>query len=65
MDVLTVRNRFGMTNPTLQDLFNELNRHGIHYDKILLVHCRCSAVNSLLGRVPDFQAPIGNAPISP
>jgi hypothetical protein len=65
MDVLTVRNRFGMTNPTLQDLFNELNRHGIHYDKILLVHCRCSAVNSLLGRVPDFHAPIGNAPISP
>lgn len=65
MDVLTVRNRFGMTNPTLQDLFNELNRHGIHYDRILLVHCRCSAVSSLIGRVPDFHAPMGNAPISP
>jgi hypothetical protein len=65
MDVLTVRNRFGMSNPTLQDLFNQLNRHAIHYDRILLVHCRCSAVSSLLGRAPDFHAPVGSAPISP
>jgi hypothetical protein len=65
MDVLTVRNRFGMSNPTLQNLFNELDRHGIHYDKILLVHCRCSAVSSLLGRASDFHAPVGSAPISP
>jgi hypothetical protein len=65
MDVLTVRNRFGMTHPTLQNLFEELSRHGIHYDKILLVHCRCPAVGSLLGRAPSFVAPQGQSPITP
>ncbi|TDV55829.1 hypothetical protein EC919_103375 [Pseudomonas graminis] len=65
MDVLTVRNRFGMANPTLQDLFGELHRQGIHYDKILLVHCRCPAVGSLLGRSPSFVAPKGPSPITP
>ncbi|UZJ61538.1 hypothetical protein OKW98_07425 [Pseudomonas sp. KU26590] len=65
MDVLTVRNRFGMANPTLQDLFGELNRQGIHYDKILLVHCRCPAVGSMLGRAPSFVAPQGPSPITP
>lgn len=65
MDVLTVRNRFGMRNPTLQDLFGALNRQGIHYDHILLLHCRCSAVSSMLGRAPAFHAPVGSVPISP
>ncbi|MCF7534413.1 dermonecrotic toxin domain-containing protein [Pseudomonas petrae] len=65
MDVLTVRNRFGMTNPTLQDLFGELHRQGIHYDNILLVHCRCPAVGSMLGRSPSFVAPQGQSPITP
>jgi hypothetical protein len=65
MDVLTVRNRFGMTNPTLQDLFRELNQQGIHYDNILLVHCRCPAVGSMLGRSPSFVAPQGQSPITP
>jgi hypothetical protein len=65
MDVLTVRNRFGMTSPTLQDLFGELNRQGIHYDFILLVHCRCPAVGSMLGRAPAFVAPQGQSPITP
>jgi hypothetical protein len=65
MDVLTVRNRFGVANPTLQDLFGELSRHGIHYDRILLVHCRCPAVGSLLGRSPSFVAPQGQAPVTP
>ncbi|RZI71720.1 MAG: hypothetical protein EOP13_17310 [Pseudomonas sp.] len=65
MDVLTVRNRFGMTNPTLQDLFGALHRQGIHYDNILLVHCRCPAVGSLLGRSPSFVAPPGPSPITP
>lgn len=65
MDVLTVRNRFGMTNPTLQDLFGELNRQGIHYDNILLVHCRCPAVGSMLGHSPSFVAPLGQSPITP
>jgi hypothetical protein len=57
MDVLSVRNRFGMTPPTLEDLFKTLARQGIHYDKILLVHCRCSALKSLLGLAPDYTAP--------
>lgn len=65
MDVLTVRNRFGMANPTLQDLFGELHRQGIHYDNILLVHCRCPAVGSMLGRSPSFVAPRGPSPITP
>lgn len=64
MDVLTVRNRFGMTNPTLQDLFRELHRQGIHYDNILLVHCRCPALGSMLGRSPSFVAPQGQSPIT-
>jgi hypothetical protein len=65
MDVLTVRKRFGMANPTLQDLFGELHRQGIHYDNILLVHCRCPAVGSMLGRSPSFVAPKGPSPITP
>lgn len=65
MDVLTVRNRFGARNPTLQDLFETLAGHGIHYDHILLLHCRCSAISSVLGRSPAFSAPIGSVPISP
>nr|WP_314575045.1 DUF6543 domain-containing protein [uncultured Pseudomonas sp.] len=65
MDVLTVRNRFGMNSPTLQDLFAQLHHHGIHYDRILLVHCRCSAISSLLGRSPKYSAAQGTAPITP
>lgn len=65
MDVLTVRNRFGTRNPNLQDLFETLAGHGIHYDHILLLHCRCSAISSALGRSPAFSAPVGSVPISP
>jgi hypothetical protein len=65
MDVLTVRNRFGTRNPTLENLFSALARQGIHYDHILLVHCRCSAISSALGRSPAFKAPMGGVPISP
>lgn len=65
MDVLTVRNRFGMTYPNLQDLFKSLSEQGIHYDKILLVHCRCSAINSLMGRSPAYIAPTASLPITP
>jgi hypothetical protein len=65
MDVLTVRNRFGMTSPTLEDLFAELHRQGIHYDKVLLVHCRCSIMSALLGRAPTYDAPVGPAPVTP
>lgn len=65
MDVLTVRNRFGVASPSLQDLFGELQRLGIHYDKILLVHCRCSAIKTLLGRAPTFVAPGGTLVITP
>lgn len=57
MDVLTVRNRFGMTSPTLADLFSTLSAHGIHYDKILLVHCRCAAIAAVLQRAPVYRAP--------
>lgn len=57
MDVLTVRNRFGMPPPTLERLFNTLSETGIHYDRILLVHCRCSAFKSLLGMVPVHTVP--------
>lgn len=57
MDVLTVRNRFGMTHPNLEDLFKALSEQGIHYDKILLVHCRCSAISSLLRLSPVYRAP--------
>ncbi len=57
MDVLTVRNRFGMPSPTLADLFNMLAAQGIHYDRLLLVHCRCAAISSLLQRAPVYKAP--------
>jgi hypothetical protein len=65
MDVLTVRNRFGMAHPNLQDLFKSLSEQGIHYDKILLVHCRCAAINSLMGRSPTYIAPAASLPITP
>ena len=57
MDVLTIRNRFGMAPPTLEKLFNALFEAGIHYDRILLVHCRCSAFKSLLGMAPVYKVP--------
>ncbi|MCD5984636.1 dermonecrotic toxin domain-containing protein [Pseudomonas sp. CDFA 610] len=57
MDVLTVRNRFGLPSPTLSDLFDTLSAQGIHYDRILLVHCRCAALSSLLKRAPVYKAP--------
>ncbi|MGV8917321.1 MAG: putative adhesin [Pseudomonas sp.] len=56
MDVLTVRNRFGMIDPTLDDLFTTLSRQGIHYEKILLVHCRCSAIDAAMQRAPVYRA---------
>lgn len=56
MDVLTVRSRFGMPHPTLEQLFDALSETGIHYDKILLVHCRCSLFSGLTGRAPVFRA---------
>ncbi|MFJ4142338.1 dermonecrotic toxin domain-containing protein [Pseudomonas sp. NPDC089734] len=55
MDVLTVRNRFAMNAPTLDDLFQTLFAQGIHYDRILLVHCRCAALDVLLHRAPEYQ----------
>ncbi len=58
MDVLSVRNRFGSTAPTLEDLFNNLAAQGIHYDRILLLHCRCEAINASLRRIPDWTAPL-------
>jgi hypothetical protein len=63
MDVLTVRNRFGVPSPTLADLFDTLYAQGIHYDRILLVHCRCAAIAARLGRAPIYQAPILKPPI--
>lgn len=63
MDVLTVRNRFGMRSPTLADLFDNLYSRGIHYDKILLVHCRCSAIAATLQRAPIYttsEVPTGS-----
>jgi hypothetical protein len=57
MDVLTVRNRFGMSPPALDQLFNALSESGIHYDRILLLHCRCSAFKSLLGIAPVYRVP--------
>jgi hypothetical protein len=56
-DVLTVRNRFGMTAPDLEELFTRLFDTGIHYDKILLVHCRCTALDTLLKQGPSYTAP--------
>ncbi|WP_122314477.1 dermonecrotic toxin domain-containing protein [Pseudomonas cichorii] len=58
MDILTVRNRFAMSAPSLEELFNTLWELGIHYDRILLVHCRCSAIDELLRRAPDYHAPL-------
>ncbi|WP_024647342.1 dermonecrotic toxin domain-containing protein [Pseudomonas syringae] len=57
MDVLTVRNRFGMPPPSLADLFSSLSIQGIHYDRILLVHCRCAAISAALRRAPVYHAP--------
>ncbi|GAB7533344.1 hypothetical protein PS3A_57600 [Pseudomonas sp. 3A(2025)] len=66
MDVLSVRNRFGSTSPTLADLFGSLASQGIHYDRILLLHCRCSAIGALLRRAPVWTAPIGHGvPVTP
>jgi len=56
MDVLTVRKRLGMADPTLEDLFKGLFDHGIHYDKILLLHCRCSAFESMIGTAHVYPA---------
>ncbi|WP_397451586.1 dermonecrotic toxin domain-containing protein [Pseudomonas sp. NA-150] len=58
VDVLTVRNRLGIAHPTLENLFNALSAQGIHYDKILLVHCRCSAFKGLFGLAPTYQPPV-------
>jgi hypothetical protein len=57
MDVLTVRNRFGTPHPTLEHLFDALFDHGIHYDRIVLLHCRCAALKALLGQAPVYTAP--------
>lgn len=57
MDVLTIRNRFGMPHPTLETLFKALADTGIHYDRILLVHCRCSLFQGLKGTAPVYQVP--------
>jgi hypothetical protein len=57
MDVLTVRNRFGTPHPTLEQLLDALFDNGIHYDRIVLVHCRCAALKSLLGQAPVYTAP--------
>lgn len=67
MDVLTVRNRFGRLPPTLEDLFDTLAAQGIHYDRILLLHCRCAALAGLLRRAPVWSAPglSQDVPITP
>lgn len=57
MDVLTVRKRIAMADPTLEDLFKSLFDHGIHYDKILLLHCRCSALKTMIGTEPVYPMP--------
>lgn len=57
MDVLTVRNRFGMPNPTLENLFKALVDTGIHYDRIVLLHCRCSLFKALMGQAPVYRTP--------
>ena len=54
MDVLTVRKRLGMADPTLEELFKSLLDHGIRYDKILLLHCRCSAFKAMNGTAPVY-----------
>lgn len=60
MDVLSVRNRFGSPPPNLADLFNTLSGQGIHYERIILLHCRCSAINGLLRRAPVWNAPLNH-----
>lgn len=57
MDVLTVRNRFGMPAPTLESLFKALADTGIHYDRIVLLHCRCSLFKALMGQAPVYRTP--------
>lgn len=64
MDVLTVRNRFGMPPPSLADLFESLSIQGIHYDRILLVHCRCAAISALMNRSPVYHAPTASSVIA-
>ncbi|MCQ9422521.1 hypothetical protein NRB16_03130 [Pseudomonas sp. LJDD11] len=67
MDVLTVRNRFGRLPATLDELFGNLFQQGIHYDRILLVHCRCAALQGLIGQAPVYTVParLPGRPISP
>ena len=55
MDVLTVRNRFGMPDPTLDNLFRALSDAGIHYDRIVLLHCRCSLFKALIRQAPVYS----------
>lgn len=57
MDVLTVRNRIGLPHPTLEKMFDAFSDAGIHYDRIVLLHCRCAALSSLLGKSPVYKAP--------
>lgn len=66
MDVLSVRNRFGSPSPALADLFNTLAGQGIHYDRIILLHCRCTAINGLLRRAPVWTPPLSQGlPVTP
>ncbi|MFS2161561.1 dermonecrotic toxin domain-containing protein [Pseudomonas sp. Pseusp122] len=57
MDVLTVRNRFAMAEPDVEELFTMLFDKGIHYDQILLVHCRCTALDTLFNQGSSYTAP--------
>ncbi|MGL4539635.1 MAG: dermonecrotic toxin domain-containing protein [Candidatus Rhabdochlamydia sp.] len=46
VDVLTIRNRRGMSLPTLRDVFEALQSRGIHYDRITLEFCRSKPLST-------------------
>lgn len=48
VDILTIRNRRGMFHPNLKDVFQSLENHGIHYDRITLEFCRSNMLKHAL-----------------
>ena len=60
VDILTVRNRYGSLNPDLEDLFEQMRIHNIHYDRITLMFCRSNQLRERISsRLVPFFVPVG------
>jgi hypothetical protein len=56
VDILTVRNRYGLLNPDIEDLFQAMRTFKIHYNKITLLFCRSNQLKEKISErlVPTF-----------